>query len=159
MVDATIIAAPSSTKNKDGQRDPWMHQTQRGNQWHFGMKAHIGVDVESGGLVHTAIGTATKVNDVTRAGNLLHGEEIDAWGDAGYQGVNKREELKDSKVRWDVALRPGKRRTLDKRKIRDAKIQRQFDSKSAFRFASRNGRCADQSVSLGGRGIAELSAC
>ncbi|EPM7261709.1 IS5 family transposase [Pseudomonas aeruginosa] len=112
VVDATIIAAPSSTKNKDGERDPEMHQTKKGNQWHFGMKAHIGVDADSG-LVHSVVGTAANVNDVTQAGNLLHGQETNAWGDAGYQGVDKREEFKDSKVRWEVALRPGKRRTLD----------------------------------------------
>ncbi len=111
VVDATIIAAPSSTKNKDGERDPEMHQTKKGNQWHFGMKAHIGVDAESG-LVHTVVGTAANVNDVTQAGWLLHGEETDAWGDAGYQGVDKREEFKNSKVRWEVAMRPGKRRAL-----------------------------------------------
>ena len=112
VVDATIIAAPSSTKNKDCERDPEMHQTKKGNQWHFGMKAHIGVDAESG-LVHTVVGTAAHVNDVTQASKLLHGEETDAWGDAGYQGVDKGEEFKDSKVRWEVALRPGKRRALD----------------------------------------------
>jgi IS5 family transposase len=112
VVDATIIAAPSSTKNQGGEHDPEMHQTKKGNQWHFGMKAHIGVDAESG-LVHTVVGTVANVNDVTQATNLLHGEESDAWGDAGYQGVDKREEFKDSKVRWEVAMRPGKRRALD----------------------------------------------
>lgn len=112
VVDATIIAAPSSTKNSKGERDPEMHQTKKGNQWHFGMKAHIGVDAESG-LVHTVVGTAANVNDVTQAANLLHGEEADAWGDAGYQGVCKREEFKGSKTRWSVAMRPGKRRALD----------------------------------------------
>jgi len=112
VVDATIIAAPSSTKNKDGERDPEMHQTKKGNQWHFGMKAHIGVDAESG-LVHSVIGTAANVNDVTQAAGLLHGQESDAWGDAGYQGVDKREELQGSKTRWHIALRPGKRRALD----------------------------------------------
>ncbi len=74
LVDATLIAAPSSTKNRDGKRDPEMHQTKKGNQWHFGMKAHIGVDADSG-LVHTVIGTAANVNDVTQAASLLHGEE------------------------------------------------------------------------------------
>ena len=83
IVDATIIAAPSSTKNKEGERDPEMHQTQKGNQWHFGMKAHIGVDADSG-LVHTVIGTAANVNDVTQAAGLLHDKEKHAWGDAGY---------------------------------------------------------------------------
>jgi IS5 family transposase len=89
LVDATLIAAPSSTKNKDGKRDPEMHQTKKGNQWHFGMKAHIGVDAESG-LVHSVIGTAANVNDVTQAVALLHGDETDVFADAGYQGVAKR---------------------------------------------------------------------
>lgn len=112
VVDATIIAAPNSTKNKSGERDPEMHQAKKGNQWHFGMKAHIGVDAASG-LVHAVVGTAANVHDVTQAASLLHGDETDAWGDAGYQGVDKREEFKDSKVRWEVAMRPGKRRALD----------------------------------------------
>ena len=85
IVDATIIAAPSSTKNAKGERDPDMHQTKKGNQWHFGMKAHIGVDAESG-LVHTVVGTAANVNDVTQAGALLHGQETSAFGDAGNWG-------------------------------------------------------------------------
>jgi IS5 family transposase len=110
IVDATIIAAPSSTKNEDKARDPEMHQTKKGNQWHFGMKAHIGVDAESG-LVHTVIGTAANVNDVTQAGALLHGDEEDAFGDAGYRGVHKREEAQGP--RWHVAMQPGKRRKLD----------------------------------------------
>lgn len=112
VVDATIIAAPSSTKNKDGERDPEMHQTKKGNQWSFGMKAHIGVDAESG-LVHTVIGTAANVNDVTQAAALLHGEEKVVFADAGYQGVAEREEAKDLDVQWHVAMRPGKRRALD----------------------------------------------
>ncbi len=91
IVDATIIAAPSSTKNEGKTRDPEMHQTKKGNQWHFGMKAHIGVDAESG-LVHSVVGTAANVSDVTQAGALLHGEEEAAFGDAGYRGVHKRDE-------------------------------------------------------------------
>ena len=71
MVDATLITAPSSTKNSTGERDPEMHPVKKGNQWHFGMKAHIGVDAESG-LVHTVIGTAANVNDVTQGHGLLH---------------------------------------------------------------------------------------
>ena len=82
VVDATLIAAPSSTKNKAGERDPDMHQSKKGNQWHFGMKAHIGVDAESG-LVHTVRGTAGNVNDVVEANALLHGDESEAFGDAG----------------------------------------------------------------------------
>jgi IS5 family transposase len=110
IVDATIIAAPSSTKNEDKARDPEMHQTKKGNQWHFGMKAHIGVDAESG-LVHTVVGTAANVNDVTQAGALLHGDEEAAFGDAGYRGVHKRAEAQGP--RWHVAMQPGKRRLLD----------------------------------------------
>lgn len=113
VVDATLIAAPSSTKNKDGQRDPEMHQTKKGNQWHFGMKCHIGIDADSG-LVHTVVGTAANVNDVTQAGALVHGEETDVFADAGYQGVTKREEVQGIEANWHVAMRPGKRRALDK---------------------------------------------
>ena len=86
VVDATLIAAPSSTKNASGERDPEMHQSKKGNQWYFGMKAHIGADAESG-LVHTVRGTAGNVNDVVEANSLLHGEESDVFADAGYQGA------------------------------------------------------------------------
>ena len=113
VVDATLIAAPSSTKNSSGERDPEMHQTKKGNQWHFGMKAHIGVDADSG-LVHTVIGTAANVNDVTQAGALVHGQESDVFADAGYQGVSKREETQHVEANWHVAMRPGKRKALDK---------------------------------------------
>jgi len=110
IVDATIIAAPSSTKNAGKTRDPEMHQTKKGNQWFFGMKAHIGVDAESG-LVHSVVTTAANVSDITQAGALLHGEEELAFGDAGYRGVDKREEAQGP--RWHVAMQPGKRRKLD----------------------------------------------
>ena len=113
VVDATLIAAPSSTKNQDGERDPEMHQTKKGNQWHFGMKCHIGIDADSG-LVHTVVGTAANVNDVTQASALVHGEETDVFADAGYQGVAKREEVQGIDANWHVAMRPGKRRALDK---------------------------------------------
>ncbi|MCP3724605.1 IS5 family transposase [Paraburkholderia sp. CNPSo 3272] len=109
-VDATLISAPSSTKNGSGNRDPEMHQTKKGNQWYFGMKAHIGVDAESG-LVHTVIGTAANVHDINAAEALLHGQEKDVYADAGYQGIEKR--CQASPVRWHVAMRPGKRRQLD----------------------------------------------
>ena len=107
VVDATLIAAPSSTKNSQGERDPEMHQTKKGNQWHFGMKAHIGVDADSG-LVHTVVGTGANVHDVTQVHQLLHGEETVVFADAGYQGANKRPEA--TNVNWQVAMRPGKRR-------------------------------------------------
>jgi IS5 family transposase len=110
VVDATLIAAPSSTKNADGQRDPEMKQTKKGNQWYFGMKAHIGVDAQSG-LVHTVAGTAANVNDLNMAGALLHGQEEAAFGDAGYQGVHKRPEAQGPT--WHVAMRRGLRRKLN----------------------------------------------
>jgi len=110
-IDATLIHAPSSTKNSSGERDPEMHQTKKGNQWFFGMKAHIGVDADSG-LVHAVVGTAANVHDLTPVDELLHGDETQVHTDAGYQGVDKREELKHHSVQWQVAMRPGKRRAL-----------------------------------------------
>jgi IS5 family transposase len=85
IVDSTIISAPPSTKNRAKARDPEMHQTKKGNTWHFGMKAHIGVDAISG-LVHTVIGTSANVSDISQAANLLHGEERSIHGDAEYLG-------------------------------------------------------------------------
>lgn len=110
-IDATLIHAPSSTKNSSGERDPEMHQTKKGNQWFFGMKAHIGVDADSG-LVHAVVVTAANVHDLTPVDELLHGDETQVHTDAGYQGVDKREELKHHSVQWQVAMRPGKRRAL-----------------------------------------------
>jgi transposase, IS5 family len=132
VVDATIIAAPSSTKNKTGERDPEMHQTKKGNQWHFGMKAHIGVDAESG-LVHTVVGTAANVNDVTQATQLLHGQETDVLADAGYQGVGKREEAQGLAVNWHIAMRPGKRAALDLKNALAAKIDQVEKIKASIR--------------------------
>ena len=111
IVDATIIAAPPSTKNAEGERDPEMHQAKKGNQWHFGMKAHIGVDADSG-LTHTVVATAANVADVTLAHALLHGEEQDVFADAGYQGAAKRPENAERAVAWHVAMKPGQRRAL-----------------------------------------------
>ncbi len=85
IVDATIIAAPPSTKNKDKARDPDMHQTKKGNQWHFGMKAHIGVDSRSK-LIHAVVATAANVHDSQVLGDLMHGEETRLWGDSAYGG-------------------------------------------------------------------------
>ena len=85
IVDATIIHAPSSTKNRDQKRDPEMHQTRKGNQWYFGMKAHVGVDSKTK-LIHTAVATAANVSDVEILPDLLHGEETRVWGDGAYQG-------------------------------------------------------------------------
>ena len=107
----TIIEAPSSTKNKEQQRDPEMHQTKKGNQWHFGMKAHIGVDAKSG-LTHSLVTTAANEHDLNQLGNLLHGEEQFVSADAGYQGAPQREELAEVDVDWLIAERPGKVKTL-----------------------------------------------
>ena len=102
IVDATIIAAPSSTKNADGERDPEMHQTKKGNQWHFGMKAHIGVDVDSG-LVHTVTTTAANASDVSQVEALLHGKEEVVHADAGYIGAQQR--VKSGKREWHIAAK------------------------------------------------------
>ena len=107
----TIIEAPSSTKNKQQQRDPQMHQTKRGNQWHFGMKAHIGVDARSG-LTHSLVTTAANEHDLNQMSNLLHGEELFVSADAGYRGAPQREELAEVDVDWLIAERPGKVKIL-----------------------------------------------
>lgn len=114
IIDATIIHAPSSTKNTEGKRDPDMHQTKKGNQWYFGMKAHIGVDAQSG-LVHTVRTTAAHVADITQSADLLHGQEREVYADAGYQGVQKRPEVceRHPQVQWHVAMKPGKLRALE----------------------------------------------
>lgn len=111
IVDATLIAAPPSTKNKAGKRDPQMHLSKKGNQWYFGMKAHIGVDAHSG-LVHTVIGTAGNVSDISQAQALLHGDEQVGFGDAGYQGIEKRPESAGATVQWHVAEKRSKLKTL-----------------------------------------------
>lgn len=110
IVDATIIAAPSSTKNREKRRDPDMHQTKKGNQYYFGMKAHIGVDSASG-LVHSVTTTAANVADITETAKLLHGKEEAVWADAGYTGIAKREEIATdetkSRIDWQVAAKRG----------------------------------------------------
>ena len=104
IVDATLIAAPSSTKNADHARDPEMRQTKKGNQWYFGMKAHIGVD-EFSGLVHHVHCTAANVADVTVTHTLLHGKEDSVFGDSGYTGADKREELQDCEAAFFIAAK------------------------------------------------------
>jgi len=113
IVDATIIAAPSSTKNARQERDPQMHQTKKGNPWFFGMKAHLGVDAQAG-LVHRVTGTAANVADITQTQALLHGQEQEVYADAGYLGVEKRAEIatRNSGVEWHVAAKRGKVKAL-----------------------------------------------
>ena len=120
LVDATIIAAPSSTKNKAGERDPEMHQTKKGNQWHFGMKAHIGADAQSG-LVHTVVGTAANVSDISQTHELLHGEEKTVHADAGYIGVEKREEIigEHDGLDWRIAAKRGKIKAMPESWVKD----------------------------------------
>jgi len=110
LVDATLIAAPPSTKNVKKERDPEMHQVKKGNQWYFGMKAHIGADRDSK-LVHTVVVTAANVADVTKAAELLHGSETQVHADAGYTGVEKRAEIAglQRKLDWQIA---GKRSVI-----------------------------------------------
>jgi IS5 family transposase len=108
LVDATLIAAPPSTKNKEKQRDPEMHQTKKGNQWYFGMKAHIGADRDST-LVHTLVVSAANVADITKTAELLHGQEQQVHADAGYTGVEKRAEIValERKIDWQIACKRG----------------------------------------------------
>jgi transposase, IS5 family len=117
-VDATIVAAPPSTKNKDRARDPEMHQTCKGNQWHFGMKAHIGADADSG-LVHTVTATAANVADIAQLGELLHGDEEVVFADAGYTGAEKREELAGRPVKWHIAMKRGKLKAMAEGPIKE----------------------------------------
>lgn len=113
LVDATLIAAPPSTKNKEKQRDPEMHQTRKGNQWYFGMKAHIGADRDSK-LVHTVVVTAANVADITKTAELLHGQETQVHADAGYTGVEKRAEMAalDRRIDWQIARKRGQLKTM-----------------------------------------------
>ena len=118
IVDSTIISAPSSTKNKEKKRDPDAHQTKKGNTWHFGYKAHIGVDRDSG-LVHTVKATPANVHDVSMTSELLHGEEETVNGDSGYVGAEKREDAiirnsKGKKIRYQINRRPSQIKKLSK---------------------------------------------
>ena len=115
VVDATIIAAPSSTKNATGTRDPEMHQTRKGNQWYFGMKAHIGVDAGTG-YVHTVTATAANVSDLEETAHLVRADDEVVYADAGYQGIAKRPDIVAdgplSRVEFKVAARKGVLKTM-----------------------------------------------
>lgn len=134
VVDATLIAAPSSTKNSTGTRDPEMHQTKKGNQWHHGMKAHIGTDADQG-LVHSVATTAANAHDITQAHALLHGEETDVFADSGYRGVQKREEIqaRAHQPNWHIAMMPGKRRAMDKTTLMGAILEQLEQTKARIR--------------------------
>lgn len=116
IVDATIIAAPSSLKNKEGKRDPEMHQTKKGNQWYHGMKIHSGVDAGSG-YVHTITGTAANVHDINETAKLIREDDDVVYGDSGYSGAGKRTEIKDdehlSGIEFRINRRPSSIKTPD----------------------------------------------
>ena len=135
IVDSTIISAPSSTKNEEKKRDPDAHQVKKGNTWHFGYKAHIGVDRDSG-IVHTVRATAANVHDVTMTSELMHGEEETLNGDSGYLGAENRKDAKvrnksGKKIRYEINRRPSQMRKLSK--SGQYKAQKREHSKSSVR--------------------------
>lgn len=129
IVDATIIAAPSSTKNAEGERDPEMHQTKKGNQWHFGMKAHIGVDADSG-LVHSVATTSANEADVEQVADLLHGKEEQVWADSGYRGAQTR--VHRDNLQWHIAARPSDIAKLPEGRAK-ARLQKHEHRKASVR--------------------------
>ena len=113
IVDATIISAPSSTKNEKGERDPEMHQTFKGKGWHFGMKVHVGTDKR--GLVHSVAAGAANEADISRMDELLHGEESEIYGDQVYWSEDHRLQCKYAGLRYRVNRRPSHSRKLNER--------------------------------------------
>jgi IS5 family transposase len=129
IVDATIIPAPSSTKNAERERDPEMHQTKKGEQWYFGMKAHIGVDADSG-LVHTVTTTAANEADVSQVADLLHGKEDVVHADAGYTGAEEYVDRKD--LKWEIALKRGKVKAMEEG-AKKQRLEKKETQKSSIR--------------------------
>jgi transposase, IS5 family len=135
IVDASLIAAPTSIKNQSKARDPEMHSSKKGNQWFFGSKFHIGVDHETG-LVHTLKVTSGHVSDIAEAASLLHGEEQFVHGDAGYQGLDKRPEMPaENAPVCVIAMRPGKLAKLTQGNCEHAQVLRQAAKELASRRA------------------------
>lgn len=135
MVDSTIIAAPPSTKNREKQRDPDAHQVKKGNTWHFGYKAHIGVDKDSG-IVHTLEVTGANVHDVTMTPKLLTGEKENVYGDRGYLGADKREDAvkknrQGKRIRYKLNRRPSQIRNQPSRS--QGQLKRREYEKSSIR--------------------------
>ena len=125
IVDSTLIAAPTSTKNKEKQRDPEAHSTKKGNQWYFGYKEHIGVDAESG-VVHTIETTAANVHDSNMTASLLQGEETEVYGDSGYLGSESKEDavlINDNgeEVHYHVNCRPSQMKKFTGRAYEEAR--------------------------------------
>lgn len=133
IVDATLIAAAPSTKNAAKTRDPEMRQSKKGNQWYFGMKAHVGVDAASG-LVHSLKATPGNEADVAHAGDVLHGEEAFVLGDAGYTGIEKREEHRGRSVKWLIAERRSK---LDRLYAKGSTIRKHVDRVERMKASAR----------------------
>ena len=134
IVDTTIISAPCTTKNSTGERDPEMHQTRKGNEWHFGMKMHIGFD-DTLGLIRSINATAANVHDIVPTDKLLHGEEQRVFGDTGYLGIQKRDEHKHREnVSWFIAKRPGTRKKLNADKLKAEKIKASIRAKVEHPF-------------------------
>ena len=124
IVDASLIDAPSSTKNAKNKRDPQMHQTRKGKQWTFGMKVHIGVDTDSG-LVHTVRGTAANVADVNVLGELLHGDEESLHGDSAYHSKQLKAQAQASGIEFNVNERGTRHRPLSKtQRARNRRLSR-----------------------------------
>ena len=139
IVDATIISAPSSVKNRSNARDLEMHRTKKGNQRHFGMKLHIGTDPRD--LVHHLEGTAVNVHDLTPSGKLLHDEEEQVRGDSGYREIGEHAEHAHRDVSWQIALPPGQRRAARRlwRRRRRPRYGRSIRSGSSSRCLAATG--------------------
>ena len=129
IVDATIISAPSSTKNKEHKRDEEMHSTKKGGNWYYGMKMHTGVDAGSG-YIHTITGTAANVHDIIETTKLLREEDNICYGDSGYLSVEKRKEIKEddnfSNIKFIINKKPGYVKKIQKQKgiIWDKEIEK-----------------------------------
>ncbi len=152
IVDATIISAPSSTKNKDNARDPEMHQTMKGNAWYFGMKAHIGIDSRSK-LIHTLVTTAANVHDSRVLPDLLHGNETRVWGDSAYVGQHEAMRLKSPKARAFFNKRAYRNRPLSKVDRETNRRKSSVRSHVEHRFGFIKGFCGFRKVRY--RGLAK----
>jgi len=134
VVDATLISAPSLINNDKGEGAPEIRQAKKGIHWHFGMKAHIGADANSG-LVHTVTTTAANAHDITQAADLLDGQQEVVFADSGYRGVHKREEVQTQHpdVDWHIAMMPGRRKAMDKSKSVNALKEQLVKLKASIR--------------------------
>ena len=114
IVDATIISAPSSTKNQEKKRDPEMSQVKKGNEWHFGMKAHVGVDTKSR-VVHSVVCTTASIHDSQEMEELLHGEEEKVYGDKAYASTERKERYESEGVEWNISRKGNRKQALSKK--------------------------------------------